>query len=127
MAVLLSLLNHGCLTIMAIGFGRALHIDIPVTTFPILVPVCMMVASLPSLPGGWGVREGAFAYFFGLKGVGFAFATALSVMIGLTALGWSLLGGVFFILSSDRVSRKELRSFSEEVEARVEDEAPRES
>jgi uncharacterized protein (TIRG00374 family) len=122
-AILLSLLNHTCLTIMALGFGRALHIDLPVTTFAILVPVCMMVASVPLLPGGWGLREGAFAYFFGRKGVGFAFATALSVMIGLTMLGWSLLGGIFFILSSDRVSRKQLQSFSDEVEAQVEAEA----
>lgn len=118
-AVLLSLLNHLCLTFMAVGIGRALKIDLPVSNFAILVPVCMMVASVPLLPGGWGLREGAFAYFFGGKGVGFAFATALSVMIGLTQLFWSLLGGVMFIFSSDRVSRRELQEFSDEVEAEV--------
>lgn len=119
-AVLLSLLNHISLTFMAVGIGRALQIDLPVSTFAILVPVCMMVASIPMLPGGWGLREGAFAYFFGGKGIGFAFATALSVMIGLTQLIWSLLGGILFIFSSDRVSRQELQDFSDEVEAEVE-------
>jgi uncharacterized protein (TIRG00374 family) len=124
-AVLLSLLNHVSLMFMTVGIGRALRIEIPVSTFAILVPVCMMVASVPLLPGGWGLREGAFAYFFGAKGVavGFAYATALSVTMGLTQLGWSLLGGIFFIFSRDRVSRKELQNFSDEVDARVEKQA----
>jgi glycosyltransferase 2 family protein len=125
-AIGLSLLNHASLMVMSVCLARALHIDLPVTTFIILVPVCMMVASIPALPGGWGLREGAFGFFFGARGVevSFAFATALSVLIGLSQLVWSLLGGFFFLFSSDRVSREELKSFSEEVEAEV---APAES
>ena len=44
---------------------------------------------------------------------------ALSILVGLSLLGWSLLGGVFFLLSPDRVSRKELTTFQEAVEREI--------
>jgi len=118
-AIGLSLLNHVSLGLMAIGIGRSLGIDIPAVQFFILVPVCMMVASIPLLPGGWGLREGAFAVFFGGVGVAVTRATALSVLIGLSQLAWSLLGGIFFLMSPNRASQEDLKTFSEEVEADV--------
>ena len=120
LAILLSLLNHFSLVVMAIIMGRALGIEIPATQFFILVPVCMMMASIPLLPGGWGLREGAFATFFGLVGVPVTEAVALSILIGLTQLLWSLLGGVFFLLRPDRATSRDLADFSHEVEEQVE-------
>ena len=118
-AILLSLLNHGSLVIMAIGMGRAIGMTVPTVQFFILVPVCMMMASVPLLPGGWGVREGAFVAFFGLVGVLATKAFALSVLIGLTQLAWSLLGGVFFLTQPDRLSREEVETLAHDVEAEV--------
>lgn len=120
LAILLSLFNHFSLVVMAILMGRALGIEIPATQFFILVPVCMMMASIPLLPGGWGLREGAFATFFGLVGVPVTEAVALSILIGLTQLLWSLLGGVFFMLRPDRATSRDLADFSHEVEEQVE-------
>ena len=108
---------------MAIGLGRAIGItaaDVPAQTFFILVPVCMMVASIPLAPGGWGVREGAFIAFFGPHGVPLTTAVALSILLGLTTLFWSLLGGVFFFTRPDRISKSDMEEFSHEVEDRVE-------
>lgn len=118
-AVLLSLLNHFSLVVMAIGLGRALGMTLPAMDFFILVPVCMMMASIPLLPGGWGVREAAFAAFFGMAGVPVTQSVALSIIIGLTQLAWSLLGGVFFLARPDRASSRDLADFSQEMEERT--------
>jgi uncharacterized membrane protein YbhN (UPF0104 family) len=120
MAIGLSLLNHLSLSLMAVGIGRALGIGIPTSQFFILVPVCMMIASIPVLPGGWGIREAGFGAFFGAVGVPLTEAVALSVIIGLIQLAWSLLGGVFFLTRPDRVTAKELATFSDQVGAEVE-------
>jgi uncharacterized membrane protein YbhN (UPF0104 family) len=119
-AIGLSLVNHMALVCMAIGMGRAIGITIRPDQFFILVPVCMMMASVPLLPGGWGVREGAFVAFFGMVGVLATKAFALSVLIGLTQLSWSLLGGVFFLTQPDRLSREEVETFAHDVEEQVE-------
>jgi uncharacterized protein (TIRG00374 family) len=61
------------------------------------VPVAMIVSSIPLLPGGWGVGEAAFAYFFRAVGVwNIDLSIALSVVQRTAALSWSLLGGVFY-------------------------------
>ncbi|MHC4860973.1 MAG: lysylphosphatidylglycerol synthase transmembrane domain-containing protein, partial [Planctomycetota bacterium] len=121
LGLVLSLMNHLALTFIAVGIGTALGIEIPISRYFILFPVCMMLASIPALPGGWGVRELAFIAFFRPLGVPTTLAVALSIAFGLTQLFWSLLGGVLFLLRADRVSAKDLRTFSDEVEAEVEE------
>ena len=54
-----------------------------------------------------------------MVGVAATQAVALSILVGLSLLGWSLLGGVFFLLSPDRVSRRELSTFHEAVEREI--------
>jgi uncharacterized membrane protein YbhN (UPF0104 family) len=78
-----------------------------------------MMASIPLLPGGWGVREASFQAFFGMVGVAATQAVALSILVGLSLLGLSLIGGLLFLLSPDRVSRRELAGFHEEVEREI--------
>jgi len=111
LAILISLANHVSLVIMAIGIGHAIGIRIPLYQYFMLYPVCLMMASIPLLPGGWGVREASFQAFFGMVGVAATQAVALSILVGLSLLLWSLLGGVLFLLSPDRVSREELTTF----------------
>lgn len=123
-AIGLSLLNHLAFSGVALAVGRVLGLQAPAHQYFILVPVCMMMASIPALPGGWGVREGAFAFFFSLVGVSATKAVAVSVLLGLTQLGWSLLGGVFFLARPDRASRKDLRQFADQVESEVAPEKP---
>ena len=104
---------------MAAGMGRAIGIEIPIIQFFMLYPVCIMMASIPLLPGGWGLREASFQTFFGMVGVAATQAVALSILVGLTMLGWSLLGGVIFLLRPDRVSKTELAEFHERVDAEI--------
>jgi len=102
-ALLLSFANQLSIQGLMILFAAALHVTTlsggPVdwTTFMCVLPVAFIVSALPVLPGGWGVREAAFAYCFGLVGVGRNPAIALSVLNGMTQLFWGLLGGVYFL------------------------------
>jgi uncharacterized protein (TIRG00374 family) len=121
LATLISLANHVSLVFMAVGIGHAIGIRIPIYQYFMLYPVCLMMASIPLLPGGWGVREASFQAFFGMVGVAATQAVALSILVGLSLLGWSLLGGVLFLLRPDRVSREQLSSFHDAVEREIDD------
>jgi uncharacterized membrane protein YbhN (UPF0104 family) len=68
-----------------------------------LIPIIMIISSLPIAPAGWGVGEFAFQHFYAQVGVGVAAATALSLTYRLTATLISLLGGVFLALDRKRV------------------------
>ena len=118
-ALILSLLNHSGLMVMNYGFGYALGItDVSLGTYFVLIPVVMMISSIPLLPGGWGLGEFAFAHFLGLAGVPFTQAIALSFVFRISNLLWSLPGGWFFVTRRHRVTREEL-----EREAVLEEEA----
>jgi uncharacterized protein (TIRG00374 family) len=102
-ALLLSFANQLSIQGLMILFASALHVTTlsgdPVdwTTYMCVLPVALIVSALPVLPGGWGVREAAFAYCFSLVDVGRNPAIALSVLNGMTGLFWGLLGGVYFL------------------------------
>lgn len=67
-----------------------------------IIPIIMILSSLPVAPAGWGVGEWFFQHFFGLVGVGAAAATALSLTYRLTSTLISLIGGVFLALDRKR-------------------------
>jgi uncharacterized protein (TIRG00374 family) len=102
-ALLLSFANQLSIQGMMILFATALHVTTlsgaPVawTTYMSVLPVGFIVSALPVLPGGWGVREAAFAVCFGYVRVARNPAIALSVLNGMTQLFWGLLGGVYFL------------------------------
>ncbi len=114
-AIVFSVANHVTIVLLAVGMARALGMALPIYQFFILVPVCSMMASIPALPGGWGVREGAFAFFFGLVGVPGTQSVTLSILIGLSQLFWSLLGGYYFLARPDRVTKQDLKTFAAEI------------
>jgi uncharacterized membrane protein YbhN (UPF0104 family) len=64
----------------------------------VVLPVAFIVSAIPAMPGGWGVREAAFAVCLHFVGVDRGPAIALSVLAGLVQLVWSLPGGVYFLL-----------------------------
>jgi uncharacterized membrane protein YbhN (UPF0104 family) len=68
------------------------------------VPIIFIVSSIPVLPGGWGVGEAAFAYFFRSVGIwNLDLSIALSVVQRTATLLFSLVGGVFFMTHRKRV------------------------
>lgn len=102
-ALLLSFANQLSIQGLMLLFAAALHVTtsagepLPWTSYMVVLPVAFIVSALPVLPGGWGVREAAFAYCFHFVAVERNPAIALSVVNGMTQLAWSLLGGVYFL------------------------------
>lgn len=103
-ALLLSFANQLCIQGLMLLFAAGLHVTrsdgsaLPWTAYMAVLPVAFIVSALPMLPGGWGIREAAFAVCFGYVGVERNPAIALSVLNGMTQMLWSLLGGVYFLI-----------------------------
>jgi uncharacterized protein (TIRG00374 family) len=70
-----------------------------------VVPVIMMISSIPIAPAGWGVGETAFQHFFSAVDVAKADSVALSFTYRLTATLISLLGGLFLVVDRKKVMR----------------------
>lgn len=78
----------------------------------LLVPPVMVVMLLPVTIGGWGLRESAMVIAFGAAGIAPEAGFAVSVLVGLVTMGVSLVGGVFWLASTDSgapANRPELR------------------
>ncbi|MAG55044.1 MAG: hypothetical protein CMJ83_02010 [Planctomycetes bacterium] len=111
--IAISLLSH-VFNVLSVWFiGQDLGVDAAhglkepaLLTYFVVVPIIMIVSAVPVLPGGWGVGEAAFGYFFRSVGIrNLTLAVGLSVLLRVSMLGWSLVGGVFLFLS-----RKEARA-----------------
>lgn len=82
-------------------FGQDLGIEAHWMTYLATVPIIFIVAAVPIFPGGWGVREAGFVYGFAAAGVGGESASLLvllSVLVGFSAMVYSLVGGVFLFI-----------------------------
>jgi uncharacterized membrane protein YbhN (UPF0104 family) len=71
-----------------------------------LMPAAILVATLPLSIAGWGTREVAMIWLFGLIGVPPSQAAAFSILFGLSGLIISLPGGGIWFFSSDRKKLK---------------------
>ena len=111
-ALLLSFANQLCIQGLMLLFAAGLHVTrsdgtaLPWTAYMAVLPVAFIVSALPMLPGGWGIREAAFAICFGSVGVERNAAIALSVLNGMTQMLWSLVGGVFFLVDRGGAERE---------------------
>lgn len=86
--------------------GRSLGISLSLIHYFILVPVISTVTVLPLSIAGIGIREGAFVFFFVPFGVAKALAFSLSTLVFAQWLGMALFGGVVYLFSGLRISRK---------------------
>ncbi len=78
--------------------GGALGIKIGLLDYFSLAPLALIAQSLPLTPGGVGVGEAAFIYFFAPAGVPRAAALALSVSYRVVQLLVSLIGGALMLV-----------------------------
>lgn len=98
-AMAISLFNHGANAAAAWLIAGALGLGVDLGTCLALVPLANLLSAVPLLPGGWGVGELAFAWFFGQVGVPASEAVALSVVFRLATLAVNLPGGVLWALA----------------------------
>jgi len=84
--------------ILALGLG----LDVTLLDCLTLVPLVLLIMTLPISIGGWGVRETAMVTLFGLVGVPSEGALVLSVVFGLAGIAVSLPGGAVWLLTRDK-------------------------
>jgi glycosyltransferase 2 family protein len=96
----LQAMGMGAVALMGKGIG--IHVS-PVFYFAIL-PIVNIMTMIPITFSGIGIREGAFVYFFGLKGIEPEPALALGLLFFSIQVATSLLGGVAYALGFHRHS-----------------------
>ncbi len=89
----------------------ALQIDISYAVCMAVIPVVILITTIPVTIAGWGLREGAMVLALGQVGVNEAQALALSILFGLTQIVAGLPGGVFWLIT--RQSRPESNESNE--------------
>jgi uncharacterized protein (TIRG00374 family) len=108
-SVVASFAIHGMILASFCVLGGALGLKIQLLDYFSLAPLALIAQSLPLTPGGVGVGEYAFMYFFAPAGVPRAAAIALSVSYRVVQLLVSLVGGVLLLGGHEKpVSRQEM-------------------
>jgi uncharacterized membrane protein YbhN (UPF0104 family) len=106
LGLLVSLCNHVGTCVCAWLVAGALGLsEVTLGTALALVPVVSLLSAIPLVPGGWGVGELAFAYFFSPLGVAPSEAVGWSVAFRLLVLASGLPGGVLWLLAKDHARR----------------------
>lgn len=89
---------HGITISAVFMIARGVGADVAFVDIPIVVPIVMLVLTIPISLAGWGVREGAMVLLLGVSGVSGAEAAVISVGWGLTLLVSSIPGAYFFLV-----------------------------
>jgi len=106
LGLLVSLCNHVGTCACAWLVARALGLgEVTLGATLAIVPVVSLLSAIPLVPGGWGVGELAFAYFFAPLGVAPSEAVGWSVAFRLLVLASGLPGGALWLLAKDHASR----------------------
>ena len=95
----LGLLTHINISLCVFTLAMSLGLAVTWVDCLVLVPLALLIATLPISIGGWGVRETAMVALFGLIGVGGEGALALSVMFGLVGITVAIPGGIIWLAS----------------------------
>jgi len=83
----------GMISIISLGIGQRLSF----TALFVFVPIIVTITTLPISISGFGVREGAFALFFGMTGVSADVSTSISFLWFLSIAFASLIGFVEYL------------------------------
>jgi len=103
----LSFLVHAITVLAIVVLLGAIAPHVNLLLCAALVPVIMLMATVPISIAGWGVRESIMIYGFGLADVRPEAALIVSIMVGLSLAAVGLLGGVtwFIWVNRDRPKR----------------------
>jgi glycosyltransferase 2 family protein len=98
-ASVVAVLGHATVFLVA---SRVVGAEIPAVGALPLALVVLLVAALPVNVAGWGPREGAAAWVFGVSGLGASHGVTASVVYGVMVLMAALPGAVVLVLASGR-------------------------
>jgi hypothetical protein len=91
------------LVVLVICFiARSIGVELDFAHGIVLVPLIMLVATIPVSLAGWGIREGAMVLGLGFVGISATDSIFISVAFGLAQIIISLPGGLLWLLHSRR-------------------------
>lgn len=93
----LSLAGHAAGLLTVAANAQLFAVPVALGAIFVLVPIALVVATLPVSIAGWGVREGAFVTALGLVGVAATDALLLGLATGFVQLAQGLVGGAFWV------------------------------
>lgn len=117
-AIFFGVLTHVNISLCVYFLALSLKVDVTWIDCMVLMPLVVLVTTLPISIAGWGIREGAMVTAFALVGVPGEGALVLSLTLGILAVVTMIPGGVWWLLG-----RKSGQSISAaDAEAAVEKE-----
>jgi hypothetical protein len=96
--LVLSMVFQALVVLLAHVIFLALGVQVPLVYSFLFIPIISAIQMLPISVSGFGVREGAYVYFFGSVGLGATHAVTASLMFWALVALVSLWGGVLFAL-----------------------------
>ncbi|MDA0997849.1 MAG: lysylphosphatidylglycerol synthase transmembrane domain-containing protein [Proteobacteria bacterium] len=100
--------------------AQGLAVEVTLFDCAVLMPPVMLVTTLPISIAGWGVREGAMAWAFGLIGVAHDASVVLSLSIGVLGVVIAVPAGVLWLLSRRRGDTASVSEATEVIETEIE-------
>lgn len=98
LASVFGILTHVNISLCVFFLAMSIGVDVTWLDCMVLMPLVILVTTLPISIAGWGVREGAMVTAFALVGVPGEGALVLSLMLGILGIVMMIPGGGFWLL-----------------------------
>ncbi len=112
----LSILLQVLMMLIISLLGKALDIEeVKLVHYFLFFPIIATLSALPISLGGLGVGEASFVYFFGLVGVASGKGFALGLCTRFVWIAWGLIGGLIYILPSNKIKKENVQEEIKEL------------
>lgn len=117
--VVISVVTHILVVVTHWGYAMSLGATPSLAAYFAVVPVVLFISAIPVAPGGWGVGEAVYKYFFSKIGQAGALSVMLSVVFRLGTVVIGLAGAALIVgrrrlgLSEDELSKELADSLAE--------------
>lgn len=100
--MVLSVIGHVniALGVWVLGWALGINGQLTMVDCMVLVPLAILVSTLPISIGGWGVREASMVTALALVGIAAESALVLSILLGLQLIVIALPGGLVWLATS---------------------------
>ncbi len=82
--------------------AHALGVELPVSTFMIIMPPVILLTIIPISLAGWGIREGAMVGLLAFANVSSSDAIAISILFGFSYILQGIIGAYFWFKSNKK-------------------------
>ena len=108
--------THINISISVFLLAMGLDLDVSLVDCLALMPLVVMIMTIPISIGGWGVRETAMVAFFGLVGIPSEGALVLSVLVGFVGIIAALPGGIIWLFGRENSDGIDYQALKQEFQ-----------